>query len=93
VLARGILALFLLELWPRKVFHSRTTKQDPSLIPSSSFVKNMEITAPDQALWSDMVTVVRAVLKRTVARSRTARTTSVASQNIIAGAIKLSSYK
>lgn len=39
---------------PRKVFHCRTTKQDPSLIPSSNLVKNMEITAPDQALCSDI---------------------------------------
>ena len=39
---------------PRKVFRCRTTKQDPSLIPSSNLVKNMEITAPDQALCSDI---------------------------------------
>lgn len=39
---------------PRKVFHCRTTKQDPSLIPSSNLVKDMEITAPDQALCSDI---------------------------------------
>ena len=39
---------------PRKVFHCRTTKQDPSLIPSSNLVKKMEITAPDQALCSDI---------------------------------------
>ena len=38
----------------RKVFHCRTTKQDPSLISSSNLVKNMEITAPDQALCSDI---------------------------------------
>ena len=39
---------------PRKVFHCRTTKQDPSLIPSSNLVKHMKLTAPDQALCSDI---------------------------------------
>ena len=39
---------------PRKVFHCRTTKQEPSLVPSSNLVKDMEITAPDQALCSDI---------------------------------------
>ena len=39
---------------PRKVFHCRTTKQDPSLVPSKNLVKDMEITAPDQAFCSDI---------------------------------------
>lgn len=39
---------------PRKVFHCRTTKHDPSLKPSSNLVKDMEITTPDQALCSDV---------------------------------------
>jgi transposase InsO family protein len=39
---------------PRKVFHCRTTKQDPSLVPSPNLVKGMELTAPDQALCSDI---------------------------------------
>lgn len=39
---------------PRKVFHCRTTKQDPSLVPSLNLVKDMMLTAPDQALCSDI---------------------------------------
>ena len=39
---------------PRKVFHCRTTKQDPSLVPSPNIVKDMKLTAPDQALCSDI---------------------------------------
>ena len=39
---------------PRKVFHCRTTKQDPSLVPSPNLVKNMVIDRPDQALCSDI---------------------------------------
>ena len=39
---------------PRKVFHCRTTKQDPSLVPSPNLVKGMELTVPDQALCSDI---------------------------------------
>ena len=38
----------------RKMFHCRTTKQDPSLVPSSNLVKHMKLTAPDQALCSDI---------------------------------------
>jgi transposase InsO family protein len=38
----------------RKVFHCRTTKQDPSLVPSSNLVKDMKLTAPNQALCSDI---------------------------------------
>ena len=39
---------------PRKVFRCRTTKQDPSLVPSPNIVKDMKLTAPDQALCSDI---------------------------------------
>ena len=39
---------------PRRVFHCRTTKQDPSLVPSPNLVKDMALTAPDQALCSDI---------------------------------------
>ena len=39
---------------PRKVFHCRTTKQDPSLVPSPNLVKDMTIDRPDQALCSDI---------------------------------------
>ncbi len=39
---------------PRKVFRCRTTRQDPSLVPSPNLVKGMELTAPDQALCSDI---------------------------------------
>ena len=38
----------------RKVFHCRTTKQDPSLVPSPNLVKDMAIDRPDQALCSDI---------------------------------------
>jgi transposase InsO family protein len=38
----------------RKVFHCRTTKQDPSLVPSPNLVKDMTIDRPDQALCSDI---------------------------------------
>ena len=38
----------------RKVFRCRTTKQDPSLVPSPNLVKDMELTAPDQAVCSDV---------------------------------------
>ncbi len=39
---------------PRKVFHCRTTKQDPSLVPSPNLVKDMTIDRPDMALCSDI---------------------------------------
>ena len=39
---------------PRRVFHCRTTKQDPSLVPSPNLVKGMVIDRPDQALCSDI---------------------------------------
>lgn len=42
---------------PRKSFSCRTTRQDPSLVPSPNLVKRMEITAPDQALCSDITYV------------------------------------
>ena len=38
----------------RKVFHCRTTKQDPSLVPSPNLVKDMTIDRPDMALCSDI---------------------------------------
>ena len=38
----------------RRVFRCRTTKQDPSLVPSPNLVKGMALTAPDQALCSDI---------------------------------------
>ncbi len=38
----------------RKVFRCRTTKQDPSLVPSPNLVKGMTLTAPDQAVCSDI---------------------------------------
>lgn len=38
----------------RKSFNYRTTKQDPSLVPSPNIVKDMTLTAPDQALCSDI---------------------------------------
>ena len=38
----------------RKAFHCRTTKQDPSLVPSPNLVKGMTIGRPDQALCSDI---------------------------------------
>ena len=38
----------------RRVFRCRTTKQDPSLVPSPNLVKGMTLTAPDQALCSDI---------------------------------------
>ena len=43
-----------LHVKPRKSFHCCTTKQDPSLVPSPNIVKNMKLTAPDQALCSDI---------------------------------------
>ena len=39
---------------PRRVFHCRTTKQDPSLVPSPNLVKCMVIDRPDKALCSDI---------------------------------------
>ena len=39
---------------PRRVFHCRTTKQDPSLVPSPNLVKGMVIDRPDKALCSDI---------------------------------------
>ena len=39
---------------PRRVFRCRTTKQDPSLVPSPNLVRGMTFTAPDQALCSDI---------------------------------------
>jgi transposase InsO family protein len=39
---------------PRRVFRCRTTKQDPSLVPSPNLVRGMTLTAPDQALCSDI---------------------------------------
>ena len=39
---------------PGKVFHCRTTKQDPSLVPSPNLVKDMTIDRPDMALCSDI---------------------------------------
>jgi len=39
---------------PRRVFRCRTTKQDPSLVPSPNLVKDMALVAPDQALCSDI---------------------------------------
>ena len=39
---------------PRRVFHCRTTKQDPSLVPSPNLVKDMVIDRPDKALCSDI---------------------------------------
>lgn len=41
----------------RKVFRCRTTKQDPSLVPSPNLVKGMTIDRPDQALCSDITYV------------------------------------
>ena len=38
----------------RKVFRCRTTKQDPSLVPSPNLVKDMTIDRPDQAVCSDI---------------------------------------
>jgi transposase InsO family protein len=38
----------------RKVFHARTTRQDPSLLPSPNLVKGMKIDEPDKALCSDI---------------------------------------
>ena len=38
----------------RRVFRCRTTKQDPSLVPSPNLVRGMALTAPDQALCSDI---------------------------------------
>ena len=43
-----------LHVKPRKSFHCCTTKQDPSLVPSPNIVKDMKLTAPDQALCSDI---------------------------------------
>ena len=42
---------------PRRVFRCRTTKQDPSLVPSPNLVKDMALVAPDQALCSDITYV------------------------------------
>ena len=39
---------------PRRVFRCRTTRQDPSLVPSPNLVRGMTIAAPDQALCSDI---------------------------------------
>ena len=39
---------------PRRVFRCRTTKQDPSLVPSPNLVRGMTLAAPDQALCSDI---------------------------------------
>ena len=39
---------------PRKVFHCRTTKQDPTLVPSPNLVKDMTLTRPNQAICSDI---------------------------------------
>ena len=39
---------------PRRVFHCRTTKQDPSLVPSPNLVKGMVIDRPDKALCPDI---------------------------------------
>ena len=39
---------------PRRVFRCRTTKQDPSLVPSPNLVKDMTIDRPNQALCSDI---------------------------------------
>ena len=41
----------------RKVFRCRTTRQDPSLVPSPNLVKGMSIDRPDQALCSDITYV------------------------------------
>ena len=38
----------------RKSFRCRTTRQDPSLAPAPNLVKDMEITAPNQALCADI---------------------------------------
>ena len=38
----------------RRVFRCRTTKQDPSLVPSPNLVKDMAVDRPDQALCSDI---------------------------------------
>lgn len=42
---------------PRKSFRCRTTRQDPSLPPSSNLIKDFVPTAPDQALCSDITYV------------------------------------
>lgn len=39
---------------PRKRFHCRTTKQDPSLMPSKNLVKDLKISAPSQAVCADI---------------------------------------
>ena len=41
----------------RKQYSCRTTRQDPSLVPSMNLVKGMEINAPNQALCSDITYV------------------------------------
>ena len=41
----------------RKRFHCRTTKQDPSLVPSENLVKDLEISAPSQAVCADITYV------------------------------------
>ena len=38
----------------RRAFRCRTTKQDPSLVPSPNLVKDMAVDRPDQALCSDI---------------------------------------
>lgn len=38
----------------RKVFHPKTTQQDPSLPVSKNLVKDMELTKPNQAVCSDI---------------------------------------
>ena len=41
----------------RRVFRCRTTKQDPSLVPSPNLVRDMKVDRPDQALCSDITYV------------------------------------
>lgn len=41
----------------RKPFHCRTTKQDPSLQPSTNLVKDITLTAPNQAICADITYV------------------------------------
>ena len=38
----------------RRVFRCRTTKQDPSLVPSPNLVRDMAVDRPDQALCADI---------------------------------------
>jgi transposase InsO family protein len=41
----------------RKSFRCKTTRQDPSLVPSPNRVKDMEVTAPSQAVCADITYV------------------------------------